>query len=121
MASSVEIQLQQIMDEYQIKVQTVARGACRKVAGELGRTLRSTSPKSPGGGEYASGWGVKVLNADTWVVYNKKKPGLTHLLEKGHIVVNKYGVVGRAPAYPHIKPAADAAQEELITEIEARL
>ena len=119
MANSVEIQLQQIMDEYQVKVQTVARGACRKVAGKLGRTLRSTSPRKTG--EYASGWGVKVLNADTFVVYNKKMPGLTHLLENGHVIKNKYGVFGRAPAHKHIEPAADAAQEELITEIEARL
>lgn len=119
MANSVEIQLQQIMDEYSLKVQTVSRGACRKVARKLGSTLRSTSPKKTG--EYASGWGVKVLNADTFVVHNKKMPGLTHLLENGHVIRNKYGTYGRAPAYKHIEPAADAAQEELIAEIEANL
>lgn len=119
MASSVEIQLKRIMDEYQTKVQTVSRSACRKVSRKLGRTLRSTSPRRTG--DYASGWGVKVLDADTFVVYNKKMPGLTHLLENGHVIRNKYGTYGRAPAYKHIEPAADAAQEELIAEIEARL
>lgn len=119
MSNSVEIQLRQIMDEYQLKVQTVSRSACRKVSRKLGRTLRSTSPRRTG--DYASGWGVKVLDADTFVVYNKKMPGLTHLLENGHVIRNKYGTYGRAPAYKHIEPAADAAQEELIAEIEANL
>lgn len=119
MANSIEVQLKKITDEYEIKVQTVSREACKKVARKLGKTLRSTSPRRSG--EYAAGWGVKVLNADTFVVHNKAKPGLTHLLENGHVIRNKYGTYGRAPAYKHIKPAADNAQEELITEIEARL
>ena len=119
MANSVEIQLQQIMDEYSVKVQSASREACRKVSRKLARTLRNTSPKRTG--EYASGWTSKQENADTYIVHNKKKPGLAHLLENGHVIKNKYGVFGRAPAHKHIEPAADAAKEELITEIEARL
>ena len=119
MAISVEIQLKHIMDEYQEKVQTVSREACKKVSKNLSRTLKGTSPRRSG--EYAAGWASKMLDSDTYVVYNKAKPGLTHLLENGHVIRNKYGTYGRAPAYKHIKPAADNAQEELITEIEARL
>ena len=119
MADSISVQLQRITNDYQIKVQTVSREACKKVSRKLGRTLRSTSPRKTG--EYASGWGVKVLDADTFVVHNKKKPGLTHLLENGHMSANQYGVYGRVPAYKHIEPAADAAQEELLAEIEANL
>jgi len=119
MASSVEIQLKHIMDEYQTKVQTVSREACKKVSRKLSRTLKSASPRRSG--EYAAGWSTKALDSDTYVVYNKAKPGLTHLLENGHVIRNKYGTYGRAPAFKHIKPAADNAQEELITEIEARL
>lgn len=119
MAETISVQLQQIANEYQIKVQTVSRNACKKVAQKLGRTLRSTSPRKTG--EYASGWGVKVQDSDTYIVHNKKKPGLTHLLENGHMSANQYGVYGRVPAYKHIEQAADAAQEELIAEIEANL
>ena len=116
---SVEIQLKRILDEYNTKVQEVSREACKKVSKNLSRTLKGSSPRRSG--EYAAGWAAKMLDSDTYVVYNKAKPGLTHLLENGHVIKNKYGTYGRAPAYKHIKPAADNAQEELITEIEARL
>lgn len=121
MADSISVQLQQITDEYSKEVQEVTRKACKKVARKTSQTLRNTSPKSPGGGEYASGWAVKQEGEDTFIVHNKKKPGLTHLLENGHMSANQYGVYGRVPAYKHIKPAADEANAELIAEIEANL
>lgn len=119
MADSITVQMQQIANEYQVKVKDASRKACKKVAKNLARTLKSTSPRKTG--EYASGWRSKQEDADTYVVYNAKKPGLTHLLENGHVSRNQYGTYGRVPAYPHIKPAADAAQEELLAEIEANL
>lgn len=122
---SVEIQLQKIANEYSAEVKSTSRKACRKVSRKLAKTLRSTSPKSPGGGEYASGWTVKQEDADTFIVYNKTKPSLTHLLEESHVIRNKYGTYGRTgPGHGqvvHIKPDADAAQEELMAEIEANL
>lgn len=39
------------------------------------------------------------------IVYNKQNYRLTHLLEHGHVVVNKKGVVGWASPQPHIFPA----------------
>lgn len=119
MADSITVQMQQITNEYQVKVQDASRKGCKKVARNLARTLRANSPRKTG--EYASGWAVKQEDADTCIVYNRKKPGLTHLLENGHVSRNQYGTYGRVPAYPHINPAADAAQEELLAEIEANL
>ncbi len=121
MADSIEIQMDRIMDEYSEKVQEVTRKACRKVARETVQTLRNTSPKSPGGGEYASGWRAKQQDANTIVVYNSKKPGLTHLLEKSHVIANQYGVYGRSTPQPHIKPAEQEANAKLVEEIEANL
>lgn len=118
-ADAITVQMQQIMGEYQVKVQDTSRKACKKVARNLARTLRNTSPRKSG--EYASGWRSKQEDADTYVVYNAKKPGLTHLLEKSHVIANQYGTYGRSTPQPHIKPAADAAQEELLAEIEANL
>ena len=119
MAESVEIQLQNIMNDYSKKVQDVSRDACRKVSRNLARTLKGSSPRKSG--EYASGWAVKQEGDDTFIVYNKAKPGLTHLLENGHVSRNQYGTYGRVGAIKHIKPTSDAAQEELIAEIEAKL
>ena len=119
MAESIEVQMQRIANEYSIKVQSVHREACRTVSRKLARTLKSTSPKKSG--EYASGWTVKQQDEDTYIVHNKSKPGLTHLLENGHVSRNQYGTYGRVGAIKHIKPAAAAAKEELISEIEAKL
>ena len=45
--------------------------------------------------------------------YNDKHYQLTHLLEKGHALVNG----GRARAFPHIGPVAERAEENLIDNI----
>lgn len=73
---------------------------------------------SPGGGEYRSGWAVRTKRLKygcQGVVYNKTKPGLTHLLEKSHIIKNQYGKYDRTgPGHgqvEHIGPAAAAAED----------
>ena len=62
-------------------------------------------------GEYCSGFTSKTDRTGKrhciGTVYNKKKPGLVHLLEKGHNRVVNGVVVGRAKAYPHMIIAAD--------------
>lgn len=67
---------------------------------------------------YSKGWGYRTDRKNfgqfVMVLENKKKPGLTHLLEKGHI--NRDGKT-RAKAFPHIEPAA----EEIFKEFERRI
>ncbi|KAK9680615.1 hypothetical protein QE152_g38973 [Popillia japonica] len=57
------------------------------------------------------GWSVTSQGSFTkpsFVVHNKKKPGLTHLLENGHAL--RQG--GRARAIPHIKPVEEQCIKE---------
>lgn len=60
-------------------------------------------------GEYCSGFASKTDRTGKkhciGTVYNKKKPGLVHLLEKGHATLGG----GRTRAYPHMIIAADEA------------
>lgn len=59
---------------------------------------------------YASTWAVKEYDNGKRskdkkygaVVWNEKNYRLTHLLENGHLIVNKKGGVGWASANPHI-------------------
>lgn len=44
-------------------------------------------------------------------------PGLPHLLEKGHALING----GRAPARPHVAPAAEAGFERTVEAVDERL
>ena len=119
MAESVTVQMQRILDEYDDEVKQVSRESMKEEARDASKKLRAGSPKKTGA--YASGWGSKQLDADTTVVYNKKMPGLTHLLENGHVIRNKKGTYGRAPAHPHIKPVEQWAINELPAEIEREL
>lgn len=69
------------------------------------KELKAKSPNRTG--VYASGWTSRKLSDSMVVIYNKKKPGLTHLLEKGTV---------HSKAKEHIKPV----EEWIIDEIEKR-
>ena len=109
MVDSVEVQLTQILDEYMNVVGDVVEKAERKTARDAVQKLKGTSPRKTG--DYASGWSSKKVGKDM-VVYNRKAPGLTHLLENGHVIRNKTGTYGRAPAKKHIAPVANEASQE---------
>ena len=119
MANSVAEQLTRILDEYGDEVKQVARKDAQKAGRDTAKDLRNVSPKKSG--DYASGWGTKQVDADTVTVYNRKMPGLTHLLEKGHLIRNKKGTYGRAPAHPHIAPVEAKQVEQFISNVERDL
>lgn len=82
---------------------------CKSVVADL----KSTSPKRTG--KYARGWKFDMKHlgdgSPYGVIYNSRKPGLTHLLEHGH------GGKHPAKAKPHI----EAAYERGATELNGRL
>jgi hypothetical protein len=95
----------------------------RKVASEGTKRLKETSPKGRGSrkGHYADGWTVTAIrknaNEFSFVVHNRKKPGLTHLLENGHVLRGG----GRARAFPHIKAVEEWCAEEYLKRVERML
>lgn len=123
MAESIAVQLTEIFDEYSKEVVDAANSSISKVSKQAVRKLRSVSPKKTG--SYARGWGIKteggIGGIRTVIVHNKTDYQLTHLLENGHIIRNKKGTYGRAPAHPHIKPVEEWANTELPAEIEREL
>lgn len=116
---TVSVQMSRILDEYNQEVQKATRDSIKTVAKEASKRLKSTSPKRSGA--YASGWSVKQVDEMTAVVHNTKHYQLTHLLENGHVVRNKKGTYGRAPAIKHIAPVEEWANNELPNEIERSL
>ena len=123
MAETLSVQMDRILDEYSERVQNVSRVAIQRVGRESVKKLRNVSPKRTG--SYARGWRLKTLkmsgNVTDVVVHNATDYSLTHLLEKGHVIRNKKGTYGRAPAHPHIKPVEEWANNELPAEIEREL
>lgn len=130
MAKDLVSQMREIVDEYTVEVAEALEKAVNNVKKQVVRKLKDTSPKRPGHGEYARSWtsqktgkrarGV-FLGGVNVTVYNREHYRLTHLLEHGHVVRNKKGTYGRAPAYPHIGPAEELAIEELPKEFEKGL
>lgn len=121
MADSVAEQLTRILDEYGDEVKEVARTDAKKAGRETSADLRNVSAGMFGSGDYSSGWSYKQVDADTVTVYDRKMPGLAHLLEKGHVIRNKKGEFGRAPAHPHIAEVERTQVEHFISNVERDL
>lgn len=123
MAETLKVQMEKILDEYSERVNNASRVAIQRVGRESVKQLRNNSPKKSG--SYARGWRLKTLkvsgNVTDVIVHNATDYSLTHLLENGHVVRNKKGTFGRAPAHPHIKPVEEWANSELPELIEREL
>ena len=91
------------------EVKHVAEDDVRAAAEKALEVVKETSPRKTG--RYGRGWAMEEDAEDfaglAYRVYNKSKPGLTHLLEHGH------GGPHPAGAIPHIAPAAEAGIAEL--------
>lgn len=82
----------------------------KKLAQEAVAKLKRISPEETG--EYAKGWTYKKTK-NGYVIYNRNKPQITHLLEKGHA---KRGG-GRVSGIPHIS----LAERDVIREFQERV
>ena len=91
-----------IFEEYVEDVTEAADSVCNEVAKYARDRLVQTSPRTEGTGKhYAYGWtsgNKKDRTGRTFRVWNRLKPGLTHLLEFGHATRDG----GYTRAFPHI-------------------
>ena len=114
---SVSAQMKELLDEYDKDLAELVDDSAKEVAKDCARELKNTSPKRPGGGEYAKSWTSKKVDG-AWVVYNKEHYRLTHLLENGHVSANQFGTgYKRVPAIKHIKPVEQTGVEEFQNKI----
>lgn len=111
-----------ILDAYKDATEESVSNAVQKVSKECVDELKNAHPSGSGQyhswNEYNSGWTVMQTKRDkrehiSATVHNSGHYQLTHLLEKGHALVNG----GRARAFPHIAPVADKAEESLFKAI----
>lgn len=128
MAQDLANQIKVILEQAEDEIITLSEDAMRSVAKETADRIKVEAQIKKGlhkTGTYASGWGVSQRKSKGkirgFVVHNKKRPGLTMLLEFGHIIRNGSGTYGRVAGIPHIKPAEVWAQGEIIRRLGKRL
>lgn len=115
-----EKQLEDILTNFTEETKKEVDKIAKDIAEEQVKVLKKSSPRRKRGGKYARSWAVKEENngrVKKYIVHNKKHYRLTHLLEKGHIIKNKYGTYGRTRAFPHI----GQAEKEGIRKFEKRV
>ena len=107
------------LDDYMETTDEAVDQAVKTVSKNTKAMLTGSSPHRYGG--YSKGWSVKKevdkANKHVVTIHNRKKPGLTHLLEKGHAKRNGGRVSGR----PHIAPAEEYAIREIESEIRRKV
>lgn len=89
----------------------------RKACNKSRSYLKENSPENTGA--YAAGWRTRIEGSFpytiTGTVYQAKKPGLTHLLEKGHAKWLWGRPTGEyVKPFPHIADAYEEGKKELL-------
>ena len=107
------------LEEYSKLSATVVKTAVTKAGNSVKKDIGASAPRQTG--KYAKSWRTKkTKEASTELevtVYSPTRYMLAHLLEHGHAKRNG----GRVRAIPHIAPAQDAAEAELLRDIERGL
>lgn len=118
-ALTVGDQLAEILDDFRNALDEAVEKDFNEVATESVQKLRNSSPKRPGGGSYAKGWRKKKERDGSVIVHNATDYQLTHLLENGHVIANKWGTYGRTNGIKHIAPVEEWANGEVVQRITA--
>ena len=123
MALDLTGQLSEIFDDYQRDFKRKVNNSVDKVGKESVNKLKNTSPSKTG--DYARGWRLKRERGRNGIndvtIHNATDYHLTHLLENGHVVRNKKGTYGRAPAHKHIAPVEEYFNSKVVEEIQREL
>lgn len=118
-------ELKKILDEYADEVtenvqevtKKVARKGAQAVKNESLNIFKDVHLKK---GRYGSGWTTTVETgrfSAQGIIYNKKYPGLPHLLEHGHAMRGGGRVPGKAHIAPVEKKIVEMYEKEIIHDL----
>lgn len=109
-----------VLEEYEGEIYENLDAITQKIGKKGVEALKNSSKEAVGGKTYASGWAMlaeKNRLYTTVTIYNKKQPGLAHLLENGHVKANGTGRYGQWNGIEHILPV----EEQLVSEYESEV
>ena len=107
------------LEEYSKLSTEVVKTAVTKAGNSVKKDIGANAPRQTG--KYAKSWRTKKTKETSTelevTVYSPTRYMLSHLLEHGHAKRNG----GRVRAIPHIAPAEEAAEAEMLRDIERGL
>ena len=107
------------LEEYSKLSAEVVKTAVTKAGNSVKKDIGANAPVKTG--KYAKSWRTKKTKETSTelevTVYSPTRYMLAHLLEHGHAKRNG----GRVRAIPHIAPAEEAAEQQLMADIERGL
>lgn len=115
-------EVEAILEEYGREVAEMVPEAAKYASKYAKAQLEASSPRR--GGKYAAGWKVTSESygmGSRSVVYNAKKPGLTHLLANGHALRRGGRTIGKGwvGSKHDIASVNEQTQELFIERLEA--
>lgn len=124
MTQSLETEMSKILDEYYQDIEKASIEASKEAANETVKILKTISPTGKARRHYKSGWKVTRKTEGiltTFIVHNATKPGMTQLLEFGHVIRNQKGTYGRTNGIKHISKAEQEGAEIFEDALNSRL
>lgn len=115
-------EIMNILQEYKAGVDVITEDSVRDATNAARARVRELSPHQNGKKTYSRNWRTKFINdgqTHIGIVYQGKWPGLTHLLEYGHVKVGEKG--GRTRVQAHIAPVQEESGDELMRKLKEGL
>lgn len=113
----------QLLDEFGSEVVDILKKAVPDAADHAVNEIRAHSKQDTG--RYVKGWSKKEQFARgqgvSFVVYNKDRYRVAHLLENPHTIANKYGKYGMTKGDGVIAAAEEEAEKWLVNEVTKQL
>lgn len=109
------------LDEYSSEVQEIVNNEVEDLVEEGKRKIKELSPVgSRTKNKYKNGWRTNIVKSYSGIEaqIGNKQFQLTHLLEHGHLTVNK---TSRTKAIPHVGPTQKWVGEELERRLKSKL
>lgn len=125
-ADKLGVTIKAYLEEYDKDVTLITQQCIDDIGKEGAKKLQQDSPRGRGRRHYAKGWAYKkgTMRRAQYegVLYNKTKPGLAHLLEHGHEVVDiNYDSHGFKEGNKHIEPVDQWVEQELPKRISQKI
>lgn len=125
-ASGFSKALQDILNEYGQSAKIALNEAIEEEAKEVKNQIKKNAKAKGWGNSYVNGFTTTKSSTRlglTVIIHNKDEYRLVHLLEFGHRIAHAYGSgkETESPALPHIAPAIEHLETDLIRKIEEKL